>query len=362
MSGAMATVENDSLRVSVAEAPGPGWDEFVRDCPGASIYLRSRWSLLARDVFRHRVFFIEARGTQGLEGVLPIVQQRSLFGNFATSMPFFNYGGALAREEPTAIALMGRARDLARELGCSYLELRDVKPRAPDWEVRTDKASMILELPASQEALGRKLGSKLRSQIKRADREVVAVRHGGAELLDAFYDVFCRNMRDLGTPVYPKKFFAAILERFGAETQLLVIERAAIPVAAGFLVFDERRAEIPWAACRADAKPLGMNMKLYWEALSLSISRGSTSFDFGRSTVDSGTYRFKKQWGAEPLPLHWHRWERRPKAASEAQTPAVQAGAAGSGRLMRIATAVWQRLPLPVANTIGPWVSPGLPW
>ncbi|MES1263377.1 MAG: FemAB-like protein, partial [Peristeroidobacter soli] len=121
-------------------------------------------------------------------------------------------------------------------------------------------------------------------------------------------------------------------------------------------------AEIPWASCRADAKPLGMNMKLYWEVLSLAIERGCTSFDFGRSTVDSGTFKFKKQWGAQPLPLHWHRWERRPAPATVAPDSPDSAAGMGRGRIMRSATAVWQKLPLSVANTIGPWVSPGLPW
>ena len=342
-----------SATISVAAEPGSDWDAFVLAQPGASIYLRSGWSLLAREVFGHRPYFIEARDAQGsLQGVLPIVQQRGLLGNFATSVPFFNYGGALASDAGVIAALMDRARVLAAELGCSYLELRDVAHREGDWLERTDKASMIRKLPGTPEALGKELGSKLRSQIKRADREVVTVRSGGVELLDAFYDVFCRNMRDLGTPVYPLKFFRAILERFPDNALLLVVYHREQPAAAGFIVVDGAQAEIPWASCRADAKPLGFNLKLYWEVLTLAIARGCTAFDFGRSTIDSGTYRFKKQWGAEPLQLHWHRWERRPRA---------DAGSS-PGRAMRLATAVWQRLPLPVANLLGPRISPGLPW
>jgi len=126
------------------------------------------------------------------------------------------------------------------------------------------------------------------------------------------------------------------------------------PAAAGFIVVDGTQAEIPWASCRSDAKPLGINMKLYWEALTLAIDRGCTAFDFGRSTIDGGTYRFKKQWGAEPLPLHWHRWERHPRADANSS--------ASPGRFLRLATAVWQRLPLPIANLLGPRISPGLPW
>ncbi len=344
------------MRTAVAEQPAPDWDAFVASQPGASIYLRSGWTLLARDAFAHRVFFIEARAAEGgLCGVLPVVQQRGLLGNFMTSVAFFNYGGPLATSDEAALALMERAGELARQHGVSFLELRDVAPRAARWPVRTDKASMILELPSTAEALSKQLGSKLRSQVKRAEREVVEVTRGGIELLDDFYDVFARNMRDLGTPVYPKRFFRMILERFATDTQLLVIRHRGRPAAAGFLVFDGQGAEIPWASCRADAKPLGMNMKLYWELLGTCIVRGCRTFDFGRSTIDSGTYRFKAQWGAKPKQLYWHRWERRPRAQPSSDE-------AAPGRLRSLAVAVWQKLPLPVANVIGARISPGLPW
>jgi FemAB-related protein (PEP-CTERM system-associated) len=271
-------------------------------------------------------------------------------------VPFFSYGGALANRDDVALALMERARGLAQELRCAYLELRDARAFGGDWSVRTDKASMVLELPETMDALSKKLGSKLRSQVKRADRESPTVRRGGIELLDAFYDVFARNMRDLGTPVYPVRFFRAILERFPAATELVVIDLKGAPAAAGFLVHDRGATEIPWACCRGDAKPLGANMKLYWEVLAASIARGSKQFDFGRSTIDSGPYKFKQQWGAQPRQLYWHRWERRPRAQPEAT------GEEGHGRLRRYAVAVWQRLPLPMANLIGTRISPGLPW
>lgn len=352
-----STPADESISIASSDLPGSGWDDFVARS-GESHYLRAGWGLLARDVFGHRPFFIEARAKDSgeLVGVLPVVQQKTLLGNFATSMPFFNYGGAVAADPGIRQRLMEHARELASGLGCSYLELRDVRPFELDgWSVRTDKASMVLTLPETVETLRKQLGSKLRSQVKRAEREQVTVRTGGLELVADFYDVFCRNMRDLGTPVYPMRFFRAILERFPAQTLLLVIEHQGRPAAAGFLVFDGDAAEIPWASCRAEAKPLGMNMKLYWELLAACIARGCTSFDFGRSTIDSGTYRFKQQWGAVPRQLHWHRWERSARAGASSQ-------ATPEGRLRRYATAVWQRLPMPVANFVGARISPGLPW
>lgn len=345
-----------SVKIVLSQDPPQDWDTYVASRPGASGYLRASWSQLAREVFGHRVFFLQARDEAGrLRGVLPVVQQRGLLGNFATSIPFFNYGGVLADDVEIARALMARARELAIERGCAYLELRDVEVRDSEWQVRLDKASMLLELPASMDALGKKLGSKLRSQVKRADREQIEVARGGGELLGEFYDVFAHNMRDLGTPVYPLRFFRAVLERHAADCVVVVLRHRGVAAAAGFLVFDRQTAEIPWAACRSEAKPLGMNMKLYWELLSASIDRGATVFDFGRSTVDSGTYRFKQQWGARPRQLYWHRWERSPGRGASG-------GAAQDGWLRRYATAVWQRLPLRIANLIGSRISPGLPW
>lgn len=340
--------------LAVSSSPSNDWDDFVRLQPGAAVYFQSGWVLLPRDVFGHQTFFIEARDANGrLVGGLPLVRQRSLLGDFATSIPFFNYGGALAPSSEARNALMAKARDIVRDLGCSYLELRDINPDAENWDCRTDKVTMILQLPESMEVLGKRLGSKLRSQVKRAEREKTAVRTGGIELLDDFYHVFAHNMRDLGTPVYPKRFFRAILERFPEQTAIVAVDLGGAPSAAGFLVIHDGRAEIPWASCLAAAKGVGLNMKLYWEVLSFAIQRGCTSFDFGRSSKDSGTYRFKKQWGAEPVQLYWHRWDRSPSAQAEAMS---------ESRVMRLATSIWQRLPVSITNLIGPIISPSLPW
>jgi serine/alanine adding enzyme len=347
-----------AAKIEVRSDPSTEWDAFVDRHPNASIYLKSGWSLLARDVFRHAAYFLEARDPSGeLKGVLPIVQQKSvLLGNFATSVPFFNYGGALAELESVAQALMEEGAKLAQQRGCVYVEYRDAQQMPGSWNVRTDKVSMILELPSTFAELSKMLGSKLRSQAKRADREEPKVQIGSIELLDSFYAVFAQNMRDLGTPVYPKKFFAAILERFPRNTTLVVITSRGVPAAAAFLVIANGRAEIPWASCRADMKPLGFNMKLYWEVLQHVCGLKCASFDFGRSTINAGTYNFKKQWGAQPVQLYWHRWERSPK-------PIVAAGEDESERgLMHYATQIWRRLPLSIANTVGPWVSPNLPW
>lgn len=357
MTNPLPEVSLGDCRVTVREAPGEDWDAFVIRAPDATIYHLRGWTELTREVFGHRTLFVESRdGSGSLVGVLPVVHQRSLLlGSFATSVAFFNYGGALAADPDVALQMMVRASEAAKKLGCRFIEFRDTQSRLGSWVARTDKIVLRLELAATFDDLSKRLGSKLRSQVKRAEREGVQCRIGTWAVLDDFYAVFAENMRDLGTPVYPKRFFAEILRRYEPHCQVVVIDWRGRPVAAAFLVFWRGRAEVPWASCRAEGKPLGMNMKLYWELLSLSIDRGCNIFDFGRSTVGAGTDRFKRQWGAQPVPLYWYRWER-PGSRSESTAGEER------GKVMRLATAIWQRLPLRIANRLGPLVSGALPW
>ncbi len=350
-------IAQSRYRLNVLEAPGSDWDSFVMGSPDSSIYHLSGWTEIAREVFGHRALFVESRDSSGsLAGVLPVIRQRSwLLGNFATALAFFNYGGALAADPVIAQQLMIRASQEAKALGCRYLEFRDVQPRPGEWSRRTGKVTLRLDLPDTAEGLSKRLGSKLRSQVRRAEREGIQCRTGTVALLDDFYAVFAENMRDLGTPVYPKRFFEALFERFEQHCQLVVIESQGEPWAAAFLVFWRGCAEVPWASCRAKAKPLGANMRLYWELLSAAIGRGCTSFDFGRSTVDSGTYRFKQQWGAQPVPLYWYRWER-PGSRRDTSDGDER------GKAIQLATAIWRHLPLSIANALGPLVSGVLPW
>jgi hypothetical protein len=212
--------------VVVRDTPSADWDAFVTQAPAANLTHLSGWTELAREVFGHRTLFIEARDASGtLTGVLPVVQQRHwLLGNFATSVAFFTYGGAIAADPAVAERLMGRAAEAVESLGCRYLEFRDTQERFGPWKRRCDKVALQLDLPRTFEDLGKRLGSKLRSQVKRAEREGLERRIGSVDLLDDFYAVFAENMRDLGTPVYPKRFFEAILRRFEPHCRLLVVD------------------------------------------------------------------------------------------------------------------------------------------
>jgi FemAB-related protein (PEP-CTERM system-associated) len=274
-----------------------------------------------------------------------------MFGCFLTSMAFVNYGGIVADHAGARRALLEGAAQTAKTVGAAHIELRQDEPIETEWPVRSHKVSMRLPLPPEYDMLMKAYPSKLRSQIRRAQKEGMDVRLGGAELLGDYYQVFARCMRDLGTPVYERSFFQAILDTFPKEVRLCVVSLQGSPLAAGLVYGFRRTLEIPWAASDKRYSRLAPNMLLYSAVLEYACREGYTEFDFGRSSVDSGTYRFKQQWGAQPRQLYWYYWlaEGRDVPQLNPDNPKYRA------------IALWQRLPLSVANLVGPHIVKYLP-
>lgn len=328
------------------------WDDYVDRHPQAGLYHRVGWRGVIHSVFGHDSIYLIARKGEEIVGVLPLIRLKSrLFGDYLVSMPYFNYGGAVSDAPEVSQLLMDTAAAKARELGCSHAEFRDTRPRAP-WPVRTDKVSMELPLVSDAAALWASFSPKLRAQIRKPQKEGAEFIRGGSELLADFYAVFARNMRDLGTPVYPKKFFGEILDRFPRQANIVLVRHKQRAVAAGFLLGYRDRLEIPWASSLREFNSLGVNMLLYAETLRMAVEQGYRVFDFGRSSVGSGTYKFKKQWGASERQLFWHYW-----LADGGQLPRLNPG----NPKYRLAISLWRRLPLFVANRLGPCIVKNLP-
>lgn len=330
------------------------WDGYLGGRSDATLYHGSAWIRLTERAFGHRTYCLLATASGGaVQGVLPLVRLKSLlFGDYMVSLPFVNYGGVVADDEGAAAALLDAAGELGRKLGVSHIELRHARALPAAWPVRTDKVAMVRSLPSSVEALWGELGSKVRAQAKRSLREGAEVRHGGAELLGPFYRVFSANMRDLGTPVYSRRFFAAIAELVPDAVHLVLVTLDGQPAAAGLLLGHGTTLEIPWASSLRRFNRYGVNMLLYAEVLRYAVERGFTTFDFGRSTRGSSTYRFKQQWGGQERPLYWHYWLRR-----GTEPPRINP----DNPRYALAIRAWRHLPLPVANTLGPWIVRNLP-
>lgn len=330
------------------------WNAFVNGCEHGSIYHLAEWRSLLENVFGHQTMYHFTTSENGaISGVLPAVRLKSfLFGDFIVSMPYFNYGNALGDNAEIEEKLMLHLCEKAETLGVEHIEFRDTRERPGSFDTRKDKVAMVLDIPGSEDEMWKSMGSKLRSQIKRPLREHPAVKHGTMELLDAFYSVFAINMRDLGTPVYSKQFFAKIIETFPDNCHLISISVDDSPVAAAFLLGYGQMLEIPWASSLRKVNSMSINMLLYWEVLKYAINNDYHKFDFGRSTVDSGTYRFKKQWGAVPRQLYWHYW------LKEGHT---RPHLSPDNSKYKTAINIWRKLPLSITNTIGPGIVKYLP-
>ena len=329
------------------------WDRYVVGHPDASVYHLSAWAGVIQRVFGHRTRYFAAMDGKRLVGILPLVLFHApLFGRFAVSMPFVNYGGIVADTDEAREALLAAAVAHVRAAGSTYLELRHQQRCCPALQARTHKVAMVLGLEATVEEQWRVLDRKVRNQVRKAEKEGLRVESGGAELLDAFYSVLARNMRDLGSPIQSRELFKDILTTFPERARLFCVWLGATPIAASFVIGHGERLEVPWASAIRTYNPLCPNVLLYWEMLRFAIERRFTAFDFGRSTPQEGTYRFKEQWGARPRQLYWEYWLAKGAAIPDRSPKNPNFSAAIS---------LWQLLPVAVTRLVGPLVVRNIP-
>ncbi len=324
------------------------WDDFVMHSRQASLYHLSGWQKLIQETFHHPTYYLYAEENHQIVGILPLVYVKSMiFGKALVSMPFLNYGGIVAKTDGARKKLLGAAIDMVRENHVRQLELRHEEPYSLGLVQNLSKVSMILDLPETSDALWASFKSKLRSQIRKPMKEGFETRFGGREMVRDFYHVFAVNMRDLGSPVHGKKFFNNIMDLFPEQTRICVVYSAETPIAAGFLIGYRDKLEIPWASAIRTYNRSAPNMLLYWKILEYACDHGFRKFDFGRSTLDAGTYRFKAQWGAKPKQLYWDYWPRNP-----GKLKPVNQTSPGLARMVEL----WKKLPVGLTKLIGPMV------
>jgi serine/alanine adding enzyme len=338
--------------VSIADAPAE-WNAYVDAHAGATAYHAWEWRGVFEQAFGHEAVYLVARRERRPVGVLPIVLFRSaLFGRFAVSLPFVNYGGVLADDDEAAETLLAHAGSLLARRGARHLELRHRARRFPALPARDHKVTLLLDLPQTEDACWQGLDRKVRNQIRKAEKSGLTAVIGGRSLLPEFYSVFARNMRDLGTPVYSPRFFDEIFARVESRVHVVLVRLGAEVVAAGITQRFRQVMEMPWASSLKERRDLCPNNLLYWTVIREAIRTGHTVLDFGRSTPDEGPYLFKLQWGARPEQLWWEYCLNGARALPDQSTknPRLQS-----------AIALWKRLPLPVASFIGPHVVRSIP-
>jgi FemAB-related protein (PEP-CTERM system-associated) len=332
----------------------PAWAEFI-DRRGRSIpSYHPGWLTVAQKGLGQKPYMLEAVRGGEIRGLLPLVFLKSfVFGRFLVSMPYLNYGGVTSEDEPTARLLIDRAIDMADQLDARYLQLRS--DHAIDHPRLTTKASIKVNvtraLPSTADALWSQLGTKVRNQVRKGEKSGVQVIWGAEELLPDFYAIFSRNMRDLGTPVYSPGLFRAVLRQFPSDAELCVARLERRPAAAGLLIHGRGSTEVPSASSLREYNSSCANMVMYWNLLVRAIERGQGTFDFGRSSPDSRTFKFKEQWGGQPEPAQWQFYLRTGDDSDLRHDHPRN----------RCAIEIWKRLPVGLTRWIGPSIVRGIP-
>jgi len=320
------------------------WDDFVSGCEEATFFHRAGWKTVIEQAFGHRTCFLYAEAGGGIEGVLPLAEVKSLvFGHTLVSLPFCVYGGIAAKSERARRALDDAAGELARKRRVDHLEYRSLSPHHPDWAhtdlyvtfrkaIDPDVERNLLEIPRKQRAMVRKgVKAGLKSEID-----------GGVE---RFFTAYAESVHRLGTPVFSRRYFQVLREVFGSDCEVLTVTQGG-ELVASVISFYFRDEVLPYyGGGTQHAREVAGNDFMYWEVMRRACERGLRVFDYGRSKRGTGSFDFKKNWGFEPQPLHYEYLLVGGKRVPEVNPLNPK---------YRLLIKLWQRLPLPLANLIGP--------
>ena len=323
------------------------WDQFVLACPEATFFHRAGWQQVLQQVFKHDTYFLYAERDGVILGVLPLAQVKSLlFGHSLVGLPFTVYGGVAANHADAAPALEAEAEAIARRLGAEHLELRNTVRRHDDWPVQdlyvTFRKAILPDDEANMLAIPRKQRAMVRKGIKNGLRSEIDPG------VDRFFALFADNVHRHGTPAMPKRWFEALKAVFGADCEVLTVVSADGKPLSSVLSFYFRAEVLPFYAGDDEAaRDLAANDFKYWELMRRACARGITLFDYGRSKQGTGPYAFKKNWGFEPTPLHYE-YRLYKRDAVPQNNP--------NNAKYKLLISTWRRLPLGLANWLGPFI------
>lgn len=334
---------------ALAEGDEAAWDAFVQDCPEATFFHRTGWRRVIESAYGHRAHYLLARRGGVVVGVLPLIHVKSpLFGNALVSTAFSVYGGIAAADGEAAQALAEQATALGRALGVGHVELRHRTPREElGWETKSDLyATFRRTIAADEEANLKAIPRKKRADVRKSLGNGLTV--DTAASLDTFHRIYAHSVHSLGTPVFGRRFFELVQREFGPSVEISAVHGKEGPVAA-LVSFFFRDEVLPYyGGALPAARPLHAYDHMYWTLLCRAAERGCRIYDFGRSKRGTGAFDYKTYWGFEPEALHYQFHLVRSR-----EVPNVNP----LNPKYRLMVETWKRLPLSIANAIGPHIA-----
>jgi FemAB-related protein (PEP-CTERM system-associated) len=323
------------------------WDAFVMAHPKATFFHRCGWQRVLREAFGHRTHYLYTEVGGRVSGVLPLAHVKSLlFGNSLTSLPFAVYGGVVAEDDDSARILVAEAQRIARELGVAHLELRNVERTQPAWPEQDLYVTFRKAIAADEEANMLAIPRKQRAMVRKGIKN--GLTSALDEGVDRFFALYADNVHRHGTPALPRRYFRALRSEFGADCEVLTASDPEGRPVSSVMSFYFRDEVLPYYAGDAEsARELAANDFKYWELMRLACGRGLKTFDYGRSKQGTGSFAFKKNWGFEPTPLHYEYCLYKRNEVPQ-NNP--------SNAKYRLLIEAWRRMPIGVANWLGPFV------
>lgn len=335
-----------ALRVrDFAQEDAARWDDFVERCPDATFFHRIGWKNVVEGCFGHRTHYLLAERGSSIVGVLPLAEVKSLlFGHSLISLPFCAVAGVAACEPAALRLLHGAARELGERRGVAHLELRNRNARESDWPRQDLYASFRKTIAPQAEANLLAIPRKQRAMVRKGIKNGLTGRLD--DHVEDFFSLYADNVHRHGTPPLPKRYFEALRNSFGRDAEVLTITDCAGRPVSSVLSFYFKDEVLPYYAGDALAgRELAANDFKYWELMRRACERGIRVFDFGRSKQGTGAFEFKRNWGFEPAPLAYEYclYRRSSIPQNNPLNPKYRA-----------LIAVWRRLPIPLANFLGP--------
>jgi FemAB-related protein (PEP-CTERM system-associated) len=325
------------------------WDSYVTCHSDASPYQRFAWLSSVEQAYQHNNVSLIAFEGDKVIGVLPCIKMQKPFSKTSyCALPFCDLGFCLADNEAIKQALLSESLQQLKKDGGNSFDYRDTAQTPSNEELAGKKVRMLLPLPENSDALLAGFKSKLRSQIRKSEKNGLTYLIANSQKqIDDFYQIFSINMRKLGSPVHSKKWFECLFRHYQDNIFLSVVYTDTTPVGAGIVLRNSNKVSIPWASTVAEYNKLAPNMMLYWSLLKHVCDLGCNEFDFGRSTYDEGTYKFKRQWGAEPMALDWSN-------LSNLNDSDAADSSNNTSQVRAMVETIWSKLPLNVTTTLGP--------
>ena len=321
------------------------WDEFVHKSNDTTFYHQIAWKYVIKESYGFKPIYLIAEEKGEIRGILPLFLIKSrLFGRKLISVPFAPYGGACADNMLIERCLIEESKELADKYDVEFVELRYLKNSCISLPTFTKYYTFILKLEKNPKVVWQRFSKKVRNSTRKAIKLGLEVERN-KDYINEFYKIYSKNMHYLGTPTHSKQFFKNVLKMFSEQTDLVVVKYKDKIIAGTVLLYFKDTVISGWAGSLREYLSFCPNNLMYWEIIKDACENGYKFFDFGRSLINSGTFKFKKAWATEPIQLKYHFY-----LPNSRQIPDISMQNPKRKRFAEI----WRKIPYPIANVIGP--------